>query len=405
MTTGQVIEQFVTKAIQSGGWMEMDRLYLQNRLLQMVGLKEIVLEQTTQSLSTVDMVNHLIDVARQNTIITHQKQEEMLRGQLYDLLTPPPSVLNALFAQQYNDDPNRALDYFHRLSLQNQMILHEEKVTPFETNQGSLWISETEEETYHQYYYPSCDLCFENEGNGLHYAMYTALRYIRMNLQGSSFGFRYYQTPVWKNHCLFVAQEHHQKMIQRQTVDQLLQIVDIFDSYFVTCDLDLHSKYDHVVYEGGTGTLPVFERESKAQFIFDAYPQVDIELLNYPLTTCRLTSTNKEALMSLVASMIPAWRRYQDDGLCAFSEEGTMQHSVALAVRKVKENYEVYISFAELTKEAVSLYERMGVTVSEHSERVTADQLAEKLILADPFEGNHQKMDRWMKKINELGEG
>ena len=40
MTTSQMIADFTTFAIQAGGWMELDRLYLQNRLLSMIGEKE-----------------------------------------------------------------------------------------------------------------------------------------------------------------------------------------------------------------------------------------------------------------------------------------------------------------------------------------------------------------------------
>lgn len=37
MSISQTICDFATLAIEAGGWMEMDRLYLQNRLLGMVG--------------------------------------------------------------------------------------------------------------------------------------------------------------------------------------------------------------------------------------------------------------------------------------------------------------------------------------------------------------------------------
>ena len=36
MTISQTISDFVTLAIKAGGWMEMDRIYLQNRVLAMI---------------------------------------------------------------------------------------------------------------------------------------------------------------------------------------------------------------------------------------------------------------------------------------------------------------------------------------------------------------------------------
>ena len=37
MSISQITRDFITLAIQSGGWMEMDRLYLENRVIAMIG--------------------------------------------------------------------------------------------------------------------------------------------------------------------------------------------------------------------------------------------------------------------------------------------------------------------------------------------------------------------------------
>ncbi|MEE1500107.1 MAG: UDP-glucose--hexose-1-phosphate uridylyltransferase, partial [Enterococcus hirae] len=44
MTISQTICDFSTLAIEAGGWMEMDRIYLQNQILGMIG--EEALENT-----------------------------------------------------------------------------------------------------------------------------------------------------------------------------------------------------------------------------------------------------------------------------------------------------------------------------------------------------------------------
>ncbi|HJF19538.1 MAG TPA: UDP-glucose--hexose-1-phosphate uridylyltransferase, partial [Enterococcus columbae] len=57
MSISQVVTDFTTLAIQAGGWMEMDRLYVQNRLLHLIG--EDSLEETTIRPVTEDSLSLL----------------------------------------------------------------------------------------------------------------------------------------------------------------------------------------------------------------------------------------------------------------------------------------------------------------------------------------------------------
>lgn len=416
MTNGELIYQFVTEAIISGGWMEMDRLYLQNRVLSMVGLKEMDLTKSSEKRHVDDMVHDLIDIARSQAVVTHEEQADELTGQLYDLLTPPPSVLNALFAQQYNQDKEEATTYFHRLSLRNKTIKEERHYRIGETNQGALWTSITsgnEEDNIPTTTrrYPACGLCFDNEGyvGSSDYNVRAPYRYIRMNLQGDSFGFRYVPYPLWEEHCLFVAEEHGFQMQSRQTIDQLLQIADVFPHYFVGCDIDLlpeDEKPQHVVYQGGRPELPIFNRPIKAMFKLSDYPDMKVEVLDYPITTCHFVSSKKEDLTQLVTRIIQAWRLYQEDDLIAFTDSGALNHSLNMAVLKNKQDqFEVYVIFRELLNTpSLHLAQILGTEPMSHYQEGAIQSLASDLAAADPFKGQNVKVDHWMKKINTLGE-
>lgn len=96
MTTSQMIADFTTLAIQAGGWMELDRLYLQNRLLSMIGEQELG-EVDIRPVATpaADLAEQLCQVASANQLVKTEQQKEQFMVQLMDLLTPPPSVVNA----------------------------------------------------------------------------------------------------------------------------------------------------------------------------------------------------------------------------------------------------------------------------------------------------------------------
>ena len=118
MSISQTIRDFTTLAIQSGGWMEMDRYYLENRVIAMIGEESLAkAELRSVSTSAVTLVDRLLIQAENNQVITdHQAERDMLEAQLMDLMTPPPSVVNAYFAQYYSKDPVQATDYFFKLS-------------------------------------------------------------------------------------------------------------------------------------------------------------------------------------------------------------------------------------------------------------------------------------------------
>lgn len=99
MTISQTISDFVTLAIKAGGWMEMDRIYLQNRVLAMIG--EAVFEPSeirSVDRSSIDLMDELVACALSNQQIGDSHAErEIFEAQLMDFLTPPPSVVNCFF--------------------------------------------------------------------------------------------------------------------------------------------------------------------------------------------------------------------------------------------------------------------------------------------------------------------
>ena len=139
MTTSQMIADFTTLAIQTGGWMELDRLYLQNRLLSMIGEQELG-EVDIRPVATpaADLTEQLCQIASANQLVKTEQQKEQFMVQLMDLLTPPPSVVNAFFAQHYAKEPQEATEYFYQLCQKNGTVIEQEEPVVFSTVYGDF---------------------------------------------------------------------------------------------------------------------------------------------------------------------------------------------------------------------------------------------------------------------------
>ena len=122
MSISQTICDFATLAIEAGGWMEMDRLYLQNRLLGMVG--EDALESIEVRPVKEESVDLLISLSlrQENGVLSElPAEQEIFEAQLMDFHTATFSrqciLCTALF-----ESPEEATEYFFNLSKKNDYI-------------------------------------------------------------------------------------------------------------------------------------------------------------------------------------------------------------------------------------------------------------------------------------------
>ncbi len=297
MTISQTISDFVTLAIKAGGWMEMDRIYLQNRVLAMIG--EAVFEPSeirSVDRSSIDLMDELVACALSNQQIGDSHAErEIFEAQLMDFLTPPPSVVNAFFAQHYANDPKEATDYFFELCRQNDYIktraIAKNIVFPVDTEYGEIEItinlSKPEKDPKQiakegaaaSVDYPNCMLCLENEGyqGRVNYPARTNHRIIRMNLDNEAWGFQYSPYAYYNEHSIFLSLDHRPMKINLQTFARLLQIIEVMPHYFVGSNADLPivggSILSHDHYQGGRHTFAMAKAPIEQHFSLTAFSE------------------------------------------------------------------------------------------------------------------------------------
>ena len=363
----QTIADFATLAIAAGGWMEMDRLYLHNRILGMIGehqLEEFEVRPVTRP--STELLDELIKTAQANQVIdTTLSAIEILEGELMDFLTPPPSVVNAFFAQHYAKNPKEATDYFFELCKNNDYIKTRAIVKniyfPVQTSYGELEItinlSKPEkdpkqiatERTATTSHYPKCMLCMENEGyqGRVNYPARTNHRIIRMNLAGESWGFQYSPYAYYNEHCIILSEEHRPMEISSQTFERLLQIVEVLPHYFAGSNADLPivggSILSHDHYQGGNHTFAMAKAPIEHLFALKDFPTVVAGIVQWPMSVIRLQATNKEQLIAAATYVLAKWRTYSvpELDIVAFSEDGTLHHTITPIARKKGEFFEL----------------------------------------------------------------
>lgn len=356
----QTIADFTTLAIASGGWMEMDRVYLQNRILGMIGETDFEKVEVRQPSKTpMQLVDELVATAKQNQVIgTSFSDQEICEAQLMDFLTPPPSVVNAFFAQFYAKDPKKATDYFYNLCKNNHSVKTqkiEKNITfPAKTQYGTLEIAinlSKNEKNVAATSYPKCQLCMETEGykGNSNFPAQTSHRIIRMNLNGESWGLQYVSDAYYNEHCIIASEEHCPMKITKRTFERLLDIAEVLPHYFVGSDADLPNvgsiALSHEHYQGGQHHFALENAAVDRFFSLTEFPAITAGVLKWPLSVIRLQGKNKVDITQAANSIMSKWSVYSDEKLAisAYSVDGTPHHTVSSIARKINDGFEMDI--------------------------------------------------------------
>ncbi|MBL1227373.1 UDP-glucose--hexose-1-phosphate uridylyltransferase [Enterococcus sp. BWR-S5] len=324
MKLKQLMDDFITLAIQSGGWMEMDRLYLRNKLLMMIGghTPDSDYEAVYDSTSADSLADSLVAYAVEMGYSNEQAAKSYLKSQLLDLLAPPPSVVNAFFAQHYSKSSEEATNYFYELNKRDHYIYTPQvgKKEHYETPYGEFVIQTLEDENAGKAReadcfsaaglteYPKCTYCFENEGYGEEgSAALPTRRLIRMNVGGESWGFQFSDWEEYKEK-FFISSEAHQGLTKnKDSVARVTQLLDIFPQYFIL--LSPEKTKEHGYYEGGRESFPIAAAAVRTYIELKEFPLMNVGSLDWPFPVIRLQSPNAEDIIEGIDYILQKWQQ------------------------------------------------------------------------------------------------
>ena len=355
-----LVETFVTKVIAESAFEELDRIYLTNRVLALVG--DGALEVKTDQVNLIDLKDQLVEEAvRLETIEDSQAAREILGADLMDLVTPCPSQVNRDFWATYAQSPEQAIADFYQLSQKNDYIklkaIAKNIAYRVPSDYGELEItinlSKPEKDPKEiaaaklvkSSNYPQCQLCMENEGyhGRVNHPARSNHRIIRFDISGQEWGFQYSPYAYFNEHCIFLDSQHRPMAISRQSFERLLAIVEQFPGYFAGSNADLPivggSILTHDHYQGGRHVFPMEVAPVEESFNIEGFEAVSLGIVNWPMSVLRLQSDDKEQLIALADHILTAWRGYSDPAVQVLAASDGQPHHTITPIARIRDGH------------------------------------------------------------------
>ncbi|MBF0779207.1 UDP-glucose--hexose-1-phosphate uridylyltransferase [Streptococcus cuniculi] len=358
-----VVDKFVDWVIAESAYEEVDRTYLCNRIMALVG--EAGVERESHAQTLVEAKDELVALAVENGFVGFLLEEqEVLGAVLMDFITPSPSQLNREFWTQYESNPDQAIADFYDLSKRNDYIkvkaiaknIYYQVPTEYGDLEITINLSKPEKDPkaiaaaklVEASDYPKCLLCMENEGyqGRVNHPARANHRIVRLDLGEEKWGFQYSPYAYFNEHAIFLNTEHVPMAITPKTFEQLLDLVDLLPGYFVGSNSDLPisggSILTHNHYQGGRHRFAMEKAEMEHSFTFAGFEEVSAGLVKWPMSVIRLACEDKGRLVELATKILDKWRSYSDEAVQIFaSSNGEPHHTITPIARRKGEQFEL----------------------------------------------------------------
>ena len=344
-----------------------DRIFLCNRLMDALGVSDFTPTSPEACERPLEeLLGALCNYAVENGVIPDRgiTGRDLFDTHLMGLLTPRPSEVIREFERLYAISPVQATDYYYHLSCASDYIrtyrVKKDMKWVYSGKYGEIDItvnlSKPEKDpkaiaaakTQKQTGYPKCALCRENEGfaGSMTQAARQSHRLIPIRMAGQDWFLQYSPYVYYNEHCIALSSAHTPMKIDRDSFVKLLDFVTLFPHYFLGSNADLPivggSILTHDHMQGGRYTFAMARAEVERELVFDGFEQVRAGIVKWPMSVIRLTSCDREALISLADRILTAWRAYSDPEAQIYAEtDGEAHNTVTPIARRRGEDYEL----------------------------------------------------------------
>ena len=384
-----------------------DRIYCENRLLQMLRLDASEGGDEALKAELSELLQVLIDSAVSRGVIDEGVvAADLFDSLLMDAVTPYPHEVRRRFAEKLSESPRAATDWFYALSCDTNYIRRDriarDRKWIYDSAYGPLDItinlSKPEKDPraiaaaklLPQTAYPKCQLCAENEGyfGRVNHPGRSNHRLVPLRIAGEDWFFQYSPYVYYNEHCIVFNSRHTPMKIDRAAFEKLFSFIGQFPHYFVGSNADLPivggSILSHDHFQGGHYTFAMAKAGLEETFRFAGFPEVEAGIVRWPMSVLRLRSESPERVIDLAERVLNRWRGYTDESAFVFAEtDGEPHNTVTPIARRRGEAYEldlvlrnnitteqfplgVYHPHQELhhiKKENIGLIEVMGLAV------------------------------------------
>ena len=419
-----------------------DKAFIINQLLTPLQLESFQPAEV-RTMSLEQILKELTDYAVNRGIISDDTtSRDLFDTKLMGVLTPPPREVRGKFAALYEKSPEEATEWYYRFSQDTDYIrryrVQKDMRWKTATEYGNLDItinlSKPEKDpkaiaaakAAPQSDYPKCLLCPENEGYAgrMNHPARQNHRIIPLELVGENWNLQYSPYVYYTEHCIVFNSQHTPMVINKATLQKLLDFVTKFPHYFIGSNADLPivggSILTHEHFQGGHFSFPMERAPIERKISFKGYENVTAGIVKWPMSVIRLTCPDKDRLCDLATKILLRWRIYTDKAAFIFAKTGGEPHNTITPIaRRRGEAFEldlvlrnnitteehplgVYHPHAELhhiKKENIGLIEVMGLAVLPARLKQELAAIEEAILCGTPLTGELAKHEAW---VNEL---
>lgn len=402
------VKKLVCYGLETGLIKDCDTVYVTNRILETLGLDEYDEPQENyENVNLEQTLRELLDFAVEKGIIENSiVYRDLFDTKLMACLMPMPHEVIEKFNALYKESPEKATEYFYKLSCDSDYIRRYRIVkdirwvVPSQYGDIDLSINLSKPEkdpkaiaaakNAKQSGYPKCLLCKECEGYAgrANFPARQNHRVIPITINNSAWGFQYSPYVYYNEHCIVFNGEHVPMKIERATFSKLFDFVKLFPHYFLGSNADLPivggSILSHDHYQGGHYTFAMAKAPIEKRFTVSGFEDIEAGIVKWPLSVIRLRGKDTERIIELADIILGKWRNYTDESAFIFAEtDGEKHNTITPIARKVGDTYELDLTlrnniateefplgvyhphqeYHHIKKENIGLIEVMGLAV------------------------------------------
>lgn len=374
------IKQLAAYAEENGLIDSLDRIWAQNKLMEILGVTELsdeLPEEENEGLENI--LAYMCDYAAENGIIENNTvvYRDLFDTKLMGALTPTPSTVISKFRSLYAESPEKATDYYYGLSKATDYIRAYRVKKDLKWKTPSVYgdiditinLSKPEKDPkaiaaaklLPQSGYPKCLLCRENEGYAgrVNSPARQNHRIIPIDLGGNEWYLQYSPYVYYNEHCIAFSKDHTPMRIEAGTFEKMLDFVEVFPHYFIGSNADLPivggSILSHNHMQGGRYVFAMEKAKDEIKLSFSEYPEIKASIVEWPMSVIRISGSDKKRICSLAAMLLEKWRGYTDGEAFVFAEtDGEPHNTITPIARRRGKDYEL------------DLVLRNNITTEEH---------------------------------------
>ena len=445
MTIETCIDSLVSYAMNCGLTQPEDHTVVVNRLLEALKLDSYTPSEELLSEDLEEILAGILDYACQNGLCEDNiTARDLFDTKIMGILTPMPREVITTFRSLYEEDPQKATDWYYDFSCNTDYIrryriakdMRWKYQSPYGEMDITINLSKPEKDPKAiaaaklapQSGYPKCALCVENEGYAgrMNHPARQNHRIIPIEVAGAQWRLQYSPYVYYNEHCIVFNAQHIPMKIDKSAFCKLLDFVKVFPHYFVGSNADLPivggSILSHEHFQGGHYTFAMETAPVEKEISFAGFEDVTAGIVKWPMSVIRLRGSEPARLADLADKILTCWRGYTDEAALILAEtDGEPHNTITPIARRRGNDFEldlvlrnnlttpehplgVYHPHADkhhIKKENIGLIEVMGLAVLPSRLKKELAALAEAIvagkdIAADPALASHAD---WVAQI------